>query len=196
MSSIDIILMGMLTESPRNAYEVNKVIESRRTRTWLRISTAAVYRNLRRLHDEGHLAAETTRDGLKPHKTVFSLTPAGREHFVELLEEAASNPVGLHFDFDAWVAHVDHLPPQRAMEFLTGLRTQLGTIREELAVVSLHHHGGLPVGAAALVELRLRMLDVAVAWLDEFALDADAGALRWQDHVGGRAPAAVGGAVA
>jgi len=184
VSSIDIILMGMLTEQPRNAYEVNKVIEARRTRTWLRISTAAVYRNLRRLHDEGYIEAETTRDGLKPHKTVFTLTPAGREHFVAMLEESASDQVGLHFDFDAWVAHIDHLPPVRALEFLDDLRCQLGTIRDELATVSVHHGDGLPVGAAALVELRLRMLEVALSWLGDFALDADSGRLGWNGHGG------------
>ncbi|MCP4436777.1 MAG: PadR family transcriptional regulator [Actinomycetia bacterium] len=168
MSSIDIILMGMLTEEPHNAYEINKIIEARRTRTWLRISTAAVYRNLRRLHEEGHLEATTTRDGLKPHKTVFSITPEGRDHFVELLRESAQGQVGLHFDFDAWVAHIHHLPAPEALTLLDGLRLQLAAIRDELAAVSTHHAGSLPTGAAALVELRLKMLEVTLDWVDGF----------------------------
>lgn len=171
MSSIDIILMGMLTEEPHNAYEINKIIEARRTRTWLKISTAAVYRNLRRLHDEGHLEAQTTRDGLKPHKTVFSITPEGRDHFVEILRESSRSPVGLHFDFDAWLAHIHHLPPGEALDALEGLRAQLDAIRHELEVVSSFHQGQLPVGAAALVELRLKMLSMTLEWLDGFEVD-------------------------
>ncbi|MGI9577699.1 MAG: PadR family transcriptional regulator [Microthrixaceae bacterium] len=172
MSSIDIILMGMLTDESHNAYEINKIIELRRTRTWLKISTAAVYRNLRRLHDDGHLEAHTTRDGLKPHKTVFSITPEGREYFLEILRESAQSPVGLHFDFDAWVAHIHHVPPAEALELLDALRSQLSAIHDELAVVSSFHQGELPVGAAALVELRLQMLNTTLSWLDGFESDS------------------------
>lgn len=171
MSSIDIILMGMLTEEPHNAYEINKIIEARRTRTWLKISTAAVYRNLRRLHSDGHLEAHTTREGLKPHKTVFSITPEGREYFLEILRESAHSPVGLHFDFDAWVAHIHHLRPEEALQMLDSLRMQLGAIRDELEVVSSFHQGDLPVGAAALVELRLNMLRATLEWVDGFEID-------------------------
>lgn len=186
MSSIDIILMGMLTEEPHNAYEINKIIEARRTRTWLKISTAAVYRNLRRLHDDGHLEAHTTRDGLKPHKTVFSITPEGREYFLEILRESAQSPVGLHFDFDAWVAHVHHLEPGEALDMLDGLRAQLSSIRDELAVVSSFHLGDLPVGAAALVELRLKMLTATLEWVDGFEVDGSGERLV---HAGFAAPA-------
>ncbi len=171
MSSIDIILMGMLTEEPHNAYEINKIIEARRTRTWLKISTAAVYRNLRRLHDEGHLEAQTTREGLKPHKTVFSITPEGRDHFLEMLRESSRSPVGIHFDFDAWLAHIHHLPPDEALDALDGLGAQLDAMRQELAVVSSFHRGQLPVGAAALVELRLRMLSMVLEWIAGFEID-------------------------
>ena len=187
MSSIDIILMGMLTEEPHNAYEINKIIEARRTRTWLKISTAAVYRNLRRLHDEGHLEAHTTRDGLKPHKTVFSITPGGHDYFLEILRESAQAPVGLHFDFDAWLAHIHHLPPDEALAVLDGLREQLEVIRAELLVVSTYHQGALPVGAAALVELRLNMLGATLDWLDGFELDEGDGRLA---HTGTPAPTA------
>ena len=195
MSSIDIILLGMLTEAPRNAYEINKIIEQRRTRTWLKISSAAVYRNLRRLHEEGYLEAYTTRDGLKPHKTVFSLTTDGRSHFERLLEEAAQSPVSLHFDFDAWVAHIHHLPPKRAIELLGGLADQLTEIRDELAVVAHYRGDELPVGAAALVELRLRVIDMSLEWIREFTVRDDESAeaeLVWNADVG-RASVATAG---
>ena len=177
MSSIDIILMGMLTEQSHNAYEINKIIEARRTRTWLKISTAAVYRNLRRLHEEGHLEATTRRDGLKPHKTVFSISASGRDHFVDLLRESAQGQVGLHFDFDAWVAHIHHRPAPEALVLLDGLRRQLGAIRDELDVVSTHHGGNLPIGAASLMQLRLQMLDTTLEWVDGFEVDSESGDL-------------------
>ena len=67
----------------------------RRTRTWLRISSAAVYRNLRRLHEEGYLEAYTTRDGLKPHKTVFSLTELSSSQGILLGQRLSSIPSSL-----------------------------------------------------------------------------------------------------
>ena len=196
VSSIDIILLGMLTEEPHNAYEVNKILEQRRTRTWLKISSAAVYRNLRRLHEEGYLEAHTTRDGLKPHKTVFTLSDTGRDRFVQLLDESAASPVSLHFDFDAWVAHIHYLPPQRAVQLLEGLAGQLRDIRGELDAVSHYRGDALPIGAAALVELRLRVLDLTLDWLTEFAIGHDTstqGAVLQWEPAAGRVPAATAG---
>jgi DNA-binding PadR family transcriptional regulator len=196
VSSIDIILLGMLTEEPHNAYEVNKILEQRRTRTWLKISSAAVYRNLRRLHDEGYLEAHTTRDGLKPHKTVFTLSDTGRDHFVGLLEESAQSPVSLHFDFDAWVAHIHYLPPTRAVELLEGLASQLRKIRGELDAVSQYRGDALPIGAAALVELRLRVLELTLDWLNDFAIGHETSGgksvLQWEPTVGRVAAATAG----
>ena len=88
MSSIDIILLGMLIEGPMSAYEMNKILDKRQVRVWLKISEPAVYRNLRRLQDRGCTEHHTEKHGLMPEKTIYTITPRGREYFIQLMEQA------------------------------------------------------------------------------------------------------------
>ena len=70
-SSIDIVLLGLIKELPRGAYDVSQVIQQRQLRSWIRISDASVYRNLRILAEQGFLDTRITREGAMPEKTIF-----------------------------------------------------------------------------------------------------------------------------
>jgi len=168
VSSIDLILLGLLMEGPRNAYELNKVVDQRQIRSWVKISEASVYRNLRSLADKGMLERHTTRDGLNPEKTVFSLTPDGRHHFTRLILEAAQKDIALHFDFDVWLAHLGYLPVEDARACTAALRANLDAARSDVDGMLQNHRTQLPREVAALMDLRERVLDVIETWLDEF----------------------------
>ncbi len=169
VSPIDIILLGLLKEQPRNGYEINKVIKQRRIRSWVRISEASVYRKLRSLADAGALSSRTTRDGQNPEKTVFALTPAGIELLAESIAAAARQPVNLHFDFDVWLSHLGHVPPQERAECLASLRERLVESREEARTMIEEHHIELPAEVGSLMDLRWRVLSVVCQWLDEIS---------------------------
>lgn len=168
VSSIDLILLGLLMEGPQNAYELNKVVEQRQIRSWVKISEASVYRNLRALADKGNLERHTTREGLNPEKTVFSLTPDGREHFTRLIVGAAQKDIILHFDFDVWLAHLGYLSADDARACTAALRDNLGAARADLDGMLQSHRSRLPREVAALMDLREQVLDVIETWLDEF----------------------------
>jgi DNA-binding PadR family transcriptional regulator len=168
VSSIDLILLGLLMEGPQNAYELNKVVVQRQIRSWVKISEASVYRNLRALADKGMLERHTTRDGLNPEKTVFSLSPGGRDHFTRLIVDAAQKDIALHFDFDVWLAHLGYLPADQAGACTAALRTNLDAARVDIDGMLRNHRTQLPREVAALMDLRGRVLDVIDTWLDEF----------------------------
>ena len=170
-SSIDIVLLGLLKEQPRNAYEINRVIQRRQLRSWIRISEASVYRNLRILAEQGYLETRVTRDGAMPEKTIFELTDAGDELLTQLIRDAAATPLKLHFDFDVWLGHLFFLEPEEAAECIEMLRSQLDTLSSELDEQLDQYGEALPPGVCALLELRHKMLDVTQRWLDDFPLD-------------------------
>jgi DNA-binding PadR family transcriptional regulator len=155
-------------EGPQNAYELNKVVDQRQIRTWVKISEASVYRNLRALADKGMLERHTTRDGLNPEKTVFSLTPAGRDHLTGLILGAAGKDITLHFDFDVWLAHLGYLPADDARACTAALRANLAAARSDVDDMLQHHRAHLPREVAALMDLRGRVLDVIDEWLDGY----------------------------
>ncbi len=169
MSSVDIILLGMLIEDPMSAYEMNKIIEKRHIRDWLKISEAAVYRNLRLLRDSGCTDSRTEKQGLMPSKIIYTITPKGREYFVELMEKASMEPVRLHFDFDTLVAHFHHLSPEKSMSLLKNLENNLLALNEELGTAVTALAPLMPVSAHSLIKLRLSCLGECLTWINDFS---------------------------
>ena len=88
--SIEIMILGALIERPMSAYEMDKTLEERNVRRWIRISSPSVYRNVIRLCDEGYADGTVVKEGEMPEKTVYTITDKGRERFAELMDEAAA----------------------------------------------------------------------------------------------------------
>jgi DNA-binding PadR family transcriptional regulator len=79
---VRLALLLLLSEEPRNGYQLMQTIEERSDGRW-RPSPGAVYPALSQLEDE-RLIHATEREGTK----VFEITEAGREHLGERHEEA------------------------------------------------------------------------------------------------------------
>ena len=89
--SIEIMILGALMERPMSAYEMDKEMDIRNVRRWIRISSPSVYRNLIRLYDEGYADGRVVKEGEMPEK--------GKERLVELMHKTASLPVRVDYGF-------------------------------------------------------------------------------------------------
>lgn len=98
MRHSDLVLLGLLADGPRHGYQLNRQIEEMRIRSWARISQATVYRGLDRLEGDGCLETERERAGSRPERTVYRLTPAGKERLEKLVGEALSSEEPLYSD--------------------------------------------------------------------------------------------------
>ena len=72
-TSIEIMILGALIERPMSAYEMDKTLEERNVRRWIRISSPSVYRNVIRLCDEGYADGVVVKEGEMPEKTVYTI---------------------------------------------------------------------------------------------------------------------------
>lgn len=87
-------ILGLLTEEPRNGYQIIQEINERSGGAW-RPSPGAVYPALQQLADEGLIRSEEA-DGRK----TFDLTDAGRAYVAEHPEEVASPWATMTADVD------------------------------------------------------------------------------------------------
>lgn len=104
--SIETMILGALIERPMSAYEMDRTMEERNIRRWIRISSPSVYRNIIRLCEEGYADGTVVKEGEMPEKTVYTITDAGRERFAELMEEAAALPARVDFGFLPVLANI------------------------------------------------------------------------------------------
>lgn len=97
--SIEIMILGALMERPMSAYEMDKEMEIRNVRRWIRISSPSVYRNLIRLFEEGYAEGRVVKEGEMPEKTIYSITEKGKERLRELMHRVAAQPVRVDYGF-------------------------------------------------------------------------------------------------
>jgi len=167
VSSVDLILLGLAAGGPRSAYEMQKHVEYRNLSKWVRISTPSIYKKVIRLAEEGYLESRTEREGRMPEKTVYSITPKGRERFEALMRKGAASAVEVLFDFNAVVANLNKLPPDRALMLIDSIR---GGIEESRAYMQSIRpaRAHIPLVGRAVIDQQLRVLDALSGWADEF----------------------------
>jgi DNA-binding PadR family transcriptional regulator len=184
MSSIDLILLGLVHDQPRSAYEMQKHVEYRNLGKWVRISTPSVYKKVLRLEQQGYLARHVEKAGRMPEKAVYSITPKGLKRFEELMREGASSAVEVLFDFNAVVANLNKLPQGEALQLIDTLR---GGILESLKYMEgvRPEREHIPLTGRAVLDQQILVLKALCGWADgfraQFAREGSAKTLELED---------------
>ena len=119
--TIDAMILGALHEHPMSAYEMNKMMDQRGVRSWARISSPSVYRNLVQLYKQGYVESTTVKDSAMPERTVYSITLEGKERLHELLYDIASSPARVDFNFVSVIANIRMVDEQMGHELLQSI---------------------------------------------------------------------------
>ncbi|MBL8020692.1 MAG: PadR family transcriptional regulator [Leptospirales bacterium] len=125
MSTIELIILGYLLDSPMSAYDINKVIEKKETWRLLKISRPAIFKTCKRLHQDGYLRSKLTRQGENPEKTIYAVSSSGKQHFLALMQHYAQTMQPYFLDCNAFIFHLGKLPKKTALQHLKQLRDQI-----------------------------------------------------------------------
>lgn len=86
----ELILLGLLKESPKHGYEIKKKIKEILF-FFAGLDLKSVYYPLSVLEKQGQVTKHVDRQGRRPQRFIYSLTPKGRARFDELLEKSFLN---------------------------------------------------------------------------------------------------------
>lgn len=78
LSNIELILLSLVREKPSYAYEIDKQIEAKEIRRWVKIGVASVYQVLEKLKQKGMLESKKEREGKMPERRRYYITEEGR----------------------------------------------------------------------------------------------------------------------
>lgn len=167
-SSIDLMILGALKERPMSAYEMNKLMDARAVRKWVRASAPSVYRNLVKLCQAGYATGRVEREGAAPERTVYTITDAGLARFDELMQVVSRLPARVDFDFTPVIAnlYVTDEPTGRAL--LDAIRTRY---REQAERLEDYAPAVPRIEARANLELRAATYRLVIDWLERFEED-------------------------
>jgi DNA-binding PadR family transcriptional regulator len=132
MAKNELVALALIYHEPRHAYALNATIQDMNLEHWARISQASLYTCLNRLNRQGCVEVCTEKVGNMPERKIFSITPQGKQRYLQEVREAllkgtmGDNPfyLGVGFGFG--------LPPQEAIGLVKERIERLQWVLEHL----------------------------------------------------------------
>jgi len=156
--SRELLLLGLLRQGATHGYQLHDFIE-RNLAFCTNLKKATAYALLDKMQAKGWVSAQEVREGMRPPKRIYSLTPAGEAAFQQLLRRSLS---AADDDGSIGLAFLDALPADEACQLLMQRRAALA---QQLATAQAapQHQSGYQL----LTDHQTYRLRCEVAWLDE-----------------------------
>jgi DNA-binding PadR family transcriptional regulator len=167
-SDAQVALLGLLSERPMHAWEIERTVKYRDMRFWTTLSQSGIYRHLAALEKDDRVSAhEETHDGRL--RKVHAITPAGREALLGRLRELLREPQHQKWRVDLATYNVDLLPPEEAVACLERYRKRLAEhARGYRELDEFLAAEGCPAHRRAVARRPLRLIEGELTWVDEF----------------------------
>ena len=167
MSTIDLIILGILLENPMNAFELTRLVDNKEIGKLLKISEPAIYKCCKRLFKAGYVDGEKVREGEMPEKVIYSVNQKGQGRFYELMEHFSGKLNPFFFEFNSFLWNIDNVEKTKALEMLKNLRDQLLALKNWI----IQHEKETPSSsgfAIRMIHKQYRMMLTTLAiWIEE-----------------------------
>jgi DNA-binding PadR family transcriptional regulator len=177
--------LGLLSEQPFHPYEIQRLLRERH-KSYAVGKTRTLYRAIEELEAAGYIEpSETSREGRRPERTVYRITPEGSEELENWLADLLSTPVDETPVFRVAVGLLGYITQERAEGALTSrvvsLRARVASLEATLRMAQ--DDLGLP--RLVLLELEHAIaLDAAeIEWIRSITADMQSGALVWNEEL-------------
>lgn len=167
MSSIDLVMLGIVLEKPQSAYDIQKDVDYHHLSRWTKISVPSIYRKVVQLNEKGYLQSDIVKGDRFADKAVYSITKKGRSYFEQLMDTYANEPVPLLFDFNVVITNLNKMNKEKALELVAKLRNNIAAsakLNDEYAT----NYADIPLVGRTVFEQQRLLYRSLLEWLDEF----------------------------
>jgi DNA-binding PadR family transcriptional regulator len=112
-NALALAVLALLYEKPMHPYEMSSTLRFRRKEDSIKINYGSLYAVVESLERNGLIdAREKIREGRRPERTIYGLTPEGADMLARWLSELIAAPTRQFTDFEAALSLVAALPPE------------------------------------------------------------------------------------
>jgi len=129
---IHTLCLGVLLLGDASGYQIKKIFEASFSH-FQTASFGSIYPALARLSDQGLVSFREERQEKRPNKKVFSITPSGRQRFLDTLKRTEPTEQ-YRSDFLVLMTFAHLLPPERLAEIID---THLANLQGELETLEM-----------------------------------------------------------
>jgi DNA-binding PadR family transcriptional regulator len=201
LPALSVAVLALLSERPMHPYEMYQTLLLRREDALVKVRPGSLYHAVNRMVADGTVrATHTDREGNRPERTTYEITPLGRDRFVASLTEMLATPVNHFPHFPLAMAQAHHLPVGDVVALIEARVAAAEGERDAIdADIDRVRARGLPERLWLELDLRREMHAAEIAWLRRLLERLRSGDLDWDAPVPPHAPvpdeAAADGAV-
>ncbi|MFF4185929.1 PadR family transcriptional regulator [Streptomyces sp. NPDC001691] len=172
------VMVLLAEQSSMHPYEIAQTLRQRGKEYSIKINYGSLYTVVQNLEKHGFVeVADVQRQGNRPERTLYALTPAGREEMLDWMAEIVSVPVHEFPIFETALSLMGVLPPDEVTALLeqrvNTLEVQAAGLRGALRKLS----ETLPRVFLVETEYQLHMVDAEVEWVRGFLKEVADGTL-------------------
>jgi DNA-binding PadR family transcriptional regulator len=167
MSKSEIAILGLLAECPMHGYQIHQQIKEREMDYWAKIKLPSIYSTLTRLEEQALITSGKEKVGHTPERTVYSLTPAGREQLSEQVQAFLREDDHPEWLFGLGVAFICGAPREKVLEALQLRKQNLEKHFESLTTEVVNYKDKIPFNWYMLVESAQKHIQLELEWLNE-----------------------------
>jgi DNA-binding PadR family transcriptional regulator len=172
MSKSEIAILGLLAECPMHGYQIHQQIKEREMDYWAKIKLPSIYSTLTRLEEQSLITSGKEKVGNTPERTVYSLTPAGREQLGEQVLAFLREDDHPEWLFGLGVAFICGASREKVLEALQLRRQNLEKHFEALAQEAANYKDKIPFNWYMLIEHAQKHKQLELDWLDQLIATA------------------------
>jgi DNA-binding PadR family transcriptional regulator len=112
-------VLALLFERPMHPYEMAATLKQRHKGESIKIRYGSLYTVIELLAKRGLIAAkETSREGKRPERTIYALTPSGYDELRAWMQDLLRDPAKEYPQFAAGLSLLPVLPPEEVVTLL------------------------------------------------------------------------------
>jgi DNA-binding PadR family transcriptional regulator len=184
-NALSLAVLTLLFEKPMHPYEMSTTLRHRSKEESIRLNYGSLYAVVESLRKKGLVhARETMREGNRPERTVYELTPEGATAMHDWLSEMLRDPSPQFTDFEAALSLMGAIPPDEALALLRLRLKALRLASNQYDGIRAHMPEGFP--ALFMVEgdyaeaMRLAEIAFVETLVDDIAHDRLGGNEVWR----------------
>jgi DNA-binding PadR family transcriptional regulator len=173
-------VLALLREAPMHPYQMQRLLRERHKDEILVLKRGSLYHAIGRLVRGELIVAKTVaREGRRPERTTYAISPLGRKEFARVLRQIIALPRHESSEFMAAMSFLVHLTPAEALPRLEDrcliLQRQIDGHTSGMAAASAH------VDRINLIETEylLAMLKAELAWIRSLTAELRTSKLSW-----------------
>ena len=154
----ELLLLGLLRRREMHGYQLSEFLETH-LGMFFDLKKGTAYNLLGKMEEVGWVRSREEKEGRRPVRRVFALTPKGESIFQRLLRKFLPEYRYPAFPSNVPVLFLDALPPEETSDLLEERRSG---VRDRLTALELHmDHVNHP-----LLDHQRRILRAELDWLD------------------------------